>query len=459
MMQVSAILKIDSFNNSVDQLVKAHVNELERMTGREFGNSSNPLLLSVRSGSAISMPGAMNTFLNVGLNDQITEELSKVDNFAWTSWDCYRRLIQTWGMSHGLDRDKFDQIIFNYKKKFKVSQKIDFKPSVMREIAFEYKKLLSEYNIAFEEDPFLQLKKAIISVFHSWNTPRAIAYRKHMQIAEEWGTAVTIQKMVLGNIHRESGSGVVFTKDEQDPDDVLNLTGDFSFLSQGEDIVGGLVKTLPISEKQKVKGSYNSQISLESTYPAIYNKLKQIATEMIEKRGFGHQEIEFTFETSNPEDLYILQTRNMSLTFQNKLEVFDVSEKKMIRVSNGIGIGNKALNGFIVFDLDDIATLHQSYPNRSSILVRPDTVPDDIEIIFECDGLITERGGATSHAAVTAGTLGKTCVVNCNDMTVYENEKKCIINGVVFNLFDPIAIDGKNGIIYKGNYPTKTEKF
>ena len=457
--RINEILKIDSFNLSIDQLIKKQVNELEKMTGKEFGNSSNPLLLSVRSGSAISMPGAMNTFLNVGLNDQITEELSKVDNFAWTSWDCYRRLIQTWGMSHGLDRDKFDQIIFNYKKKFKVSQKIDFKPSIMREIAFEYKKLLSEYNIAFEEDPFLQLKKAIISVFHSWNTPRAIAYRKHMLIAEEWGTAVTIQKMVLGNIHRESGSGVVFTKDEQDPDDVLNLTGDFSFLSQGEDIVGGLVKTLPISEKQRIKGSYNSPISLESTYPVIFNKLKQIASEMLDKKGFGHQEIEFTFETSNPEDLYILQTRNMSLTFQNKLEVFDVSEKKMIRVSNGIGIGNKALNGLIVFDLEDIALLQINYPKRNSILVRPDTVPDDIEIIFECDGLITERGGATSHAAVTAGTLGKTCVVNCNDMTVYEKEKKCIINGVVFNLFDPIAIDGKNGIIYKGNYPTKTEKF
>ncbi|MDX9891439.1 MAG: PEP/pyruvate-binding domain-containing protein [Bacteroidales bacterium] len=457
--RIDEILKVDSLNQGIDRMVKAHLHQLELMTGKQFGNSSNPLLISVRSGSAISMPGAMNTFLNVGLNDQITEELSKIDNFGWTSWDCYRRLIQTWGMSYGLERDQFDQIIVNYKKKYQVTQKIEFTPSVMREIAFEYKKLLSKNDIYFEEDPFKQLKNAIISVFNSWNTPRAKAYRNHMHIADEWGTAVTIQKMVLGNLHNESGSGVVFTRDEQDTDDTINLTGDFSFLSQGEDIVGGLVKTLPISEKQRIKGGYKSPVSLEGSFPKIYNKLYEVAKKMIEVNGFSHQEIEFTFETAEPEDLYILQSRNMSLHFKNRIEIFDLPEKKMKKVSTGIGIGSKALNGVIVFDLNDIAQIKNQNPSVKTVLVRPDTVPDDIEIIFECDGLVTERGGATSHAAVTAGTLGKTCVLNCNDMVVYEQEKKCTINGVIFNLFDPIAIDGKNGIIYKGNYPTKTEEF
>ena len=265
--------------------------------------------------------------------------------------------------------------------------------------------------------------------------------------------------MVLGNIYIESGSGVLFTKDVQEKSDEINLTGDFTFISQGEDIVGGLVKTLPISEKQRVKGVYSSPISLESTYPEIYQRLFDISKKMLEEEKMAHQEIEFTFETSRAEDLYILQTRNMTFHYQNRMEVFDTPEEKMERVGSGIGIGSQALNGVIVFELQDIDWVKKENPNINAILVRPDTVPDDIEIIFECDGLLTARGGATSHAAVTAGTLGKTGVVNCNDLIVYEQDKKCTIGGVLFNLFDPVAIDGKNGFIYKGNYPIKIEEF
>ncbi|MEG1556517.1 MAG: PEP/pyruvate-binding domain-containing protein, partial [Bacteroidales bacterium] len=409
-----------------------------------------PLLLSVRSGSAISMPGAMNTFLNVGLNDEITEALSQQDNYGWTSWDCYRRLLQTWGMSYGLDRNDFDQIIINYKQKYKVSQKLEFTPDVMRKIALDYKALLLQHQIDFKEDPYEQLKEAIISVFNSWDTSRAQVYREHMHIANEWGTAVIVEKMILGNLHRESGSGVLFTRDVQDNDPVINLTGDFSFLSQGEDIVGGLVNTLPISEHQRVKYYHTSPFSLESAFPEIYNRLRVIAKELIEVHGFGHQEIEFTFETPHAEDLYILQTRNMAVVKKHSIEVFDISRKKMEKVGSGIGIGNKVLNGVIVFDVEDVALLRKQNPEQKAVLVRPDTVPDDIGIIFECDGLLTGKGGATSHAAVTAATLGKTCVVNCNDMLVYEKEKRCMLKGITFNLFDLIAIDGTNGIIYRG---------
>ena len=179
---------------------------------------------------------------------------------------------------------------------------------------------------------------------------------------------------------------------------------------------------------------------------------------MIEKHSFGHQEIEFTFETDKAEDLFVLQTRNMTFTKQENVEVFATSEDQMVRVGSGIGIGNRVLNGVIVFDLQDVATMKHQTPFKNAVLVRPDTVPDDIEIIFECEGLLTSRGGATSHAAVTAATLGKTCVVNCVDMIVYEKNKKCTINDVQFKLFDEIAIDGTNGIIYKGNYPIKFQE-
>ncbi len=456
--RINSILKVPSLNAEIDEMILQQIGELEKMSGLKFGNPDKPLLLSVRSGAAISMPGAMNTFLNVGLNDEITESLSKRENFAWTSWDCYRRLLQTWGMSHGLERNQFDQIINNYKKKHKVIQKLEFEPRIMREIAFAYKNLLTESGIIFESDPFVQIKKAIISVFNSWDSPRAKVYREYMQIAEEWGTAVIIQQMIFGNLHRESGSGVLFTQDVHDDSNAVNLTGDFSYLSQGEDIVAGLINTLPISERQRLKYYHNTPVSLETSFPKIYKKLKEIAQELLENHSFAHQEIEFTFETAKAEDLYILQTRNMSLLKQDTIEVFATPEKKMKRVGCGIGIGNKVLNGVIVFDLADVSQLRVDSPDTKAILVRPDTVPDDIEIIFECEGLLTARGGSTSHAAVTAATLGKIGVVNCDAMLVYEKEKKCIISGHIFKLYDPIAIDGKNGIIYEGNYPTKVQE-
>lgn len=455
--RINSILKIPSLNNEIDSLVNKHITELENLTGLKYGDPEKPLLLSVRSGAAISMPGVMSTFLNVGLNDEITENLSKQYNYGWTSWDCYRRLLQTWGMSYGIGRNDFDEIMIDYKQKYNIVQKSGFSPDMMKEISFAYKKLLSDNGIPFETDPHMQVRKAIISVFNSWNTPRAKVYREHMQIAEEWGTAVIVQQMILGNIHKESGSGVLFTHDAQDNLSVINLTGDFSFLTQGEDIVAGLVNTLPVSENQRQKYYSNSPFSLESAFPKIYHKLKEIAHDLIETHGFGHQEIEFTFETSEPEDLYILQTRDMAILKQDTIEIFASPEKKMKRVGSGIGIGKKVLNGVVVFDIEDLLQLKNNDPDKKAILVRPDTVPDDIEIIFECEGLLTAKGGATSHAAVTAATLGKTGVVGCHDMIVFEKEKKCIINGNLFHSFDLIAIDGNKGVIYKGNYPVKIQ--
>ncbi len=455
---LAALKKLPSLSGEIDDLIRSQIARLEEISGLKFGDPTKPLLLSVRSGSTISMPGIMNTFLNVGLNDEITEELSKQENYGWTSWDCYRRLLQTWGMAHGLERNEFDQIMLDYKKRYKVSKKIDFQPRIMRQIAFSYKQLLIDNQIEFESDPFQQVKQAIISVFLSWDTPRARSYRDFMHVAHEWGTAVILQKMVFGNIHRESGSGVLFTHDIQDDLSGINIVGDFSFLSQGEDIVAGLVNTLPISERQRQKYYHSSPFSLETAFPEIYRKLAEISEELIEQHGFGYQEIEFTFETSQPEDLYILQTRDMAYFKSDKIKIFALPTDKMQRVGCGIGIGSGVLNGAVIFDTDDLARLKEKNPEQNAVLVRPDTVPDDIEIIFECEGLVTGRGGATSHAAVTAATLGKTCIVNCDNMIVKEAEKICLINGHVFKALDAIAIDGSNGIIYKGNYPIKIKE-
>lgn len=454
-----SIIKHPSLHAEVDSMITRYIHEIESLSHREYANPLNPLLLSVRSGSAISMPGAMNTFLNVGLNDEITEILSQQNNFGWTSWDCYRRLLQTWGMSFGIDRDVFDQIMIDYKQKYDISRKIDFPPPIMREITYAYKEVLKNRNIPFEQDPWLQAREAIIAVFNSWDNTRAKVYRSHLQIAQEWGTAVIVQQMVFGNIHRESGSGVVFTCDVMQNSPGIHLNGDFSFLSQGEDIVAGLVNTLPVSEAQRKKYYQKSPFSLESAFPKIFEKLNTFAHELIEQNDFGHQEIEFTFETAKPEDLYILQVRDQSVKKPEQKVVFAVPPQKMKQVGTGTGIGNRVVNGYLAFDLEDIRAIKAKFEDGHCILARPDTVPDDIEMIFECDGLLTGKGGATSHAAVTASSLGKVCVVNCTELIVNEKGKRCRINDTEFRAFDKIALDGPLGIIYQGNYPIRKQEF
>jgi pyruvate, orthophosphate dikinase len=442
-------------NSEIDSLIKQNIRALEKMCSLQMGDPDKLLLLSVRSGTAVSMPGAMNSFLNVGMNDAITEALSKKDNYGWTSWDCYRRFLQSWGMASSIPRDEFDQIILDYKQLYGVKQKVQFSPAQMREIAYSYKEKLNQHNICVEEDLFAQLKAAILLVFDSWSTPRAQVYRKHLQIADEWGTAVIVQKMVLGNLNYTSGTGVMFTRNPHVSEPGVNLYGDYSLVSQGEDVVGGLVHVLPVSESQKTKATMD-QLSLEKAFPEMYKLMKTIAVDITEKYGFGHQEIEFTFESEKPEEFYVLQTRDLDIPKSETTTVFDPSEEHKILLSHGTGIGKGVLNGIVFFDFDDLKTLKKKYPGQQLILVKPDTVPDDIGLIFECDGLITARGGATSHAAVTAMRLGKICIVNCNEIVVLEKEKLFQSNNHIIRSGDKISIDGTLGNIYKGHY--KIEK-
>ncbi|WKY49166.1 PEP/pyruvate-binding domain-containing protein [Eubacteriaceae bacterium ES3] len=428
-----------------------YLTRIENFTGKKFGCSNNPIFYSIRSGSSISLPGAMKTFLNVGMNDEIALAFSQKSGFEWTAWDCYRRFLQSWGMAFGLNRDIFDDIISENKTKNGIQLKIDFTPLQMKNIAFEYKQVLSDYHIEFENDPFIQLKQAISAVLESWSSESAKSYRNHLQIADDWGTAVIVQQMVMGNQSVNSGTGVVFTSSPFSDEPGVNLYGDFSLCSQGEDVVSGLVSTLPISEAQR-NHYKEGTFSLESRFPEIFKQLAEYANRLINQYGYVHQEIEFTFESENPKDLYILQTRNQKIRKKESVSYFIPSPQEMELVGHGIGMSHEVLSGYLAFDLDDINRIRSFKSNRPVILIRPDTVPDDIPLIFSCDGLITAKGGVTSHAAVTAVSIGKVCIVQCRGLIVDDQNNVCRINDFVFRSCEPISIDGNLGNIYRGIY-------
>ena len=424
---------------------------LEKAVGQRFGDPQNPLLLSVRSGSAISLPGMMNTFLNMGMNDKVAKILSKQPNYGWTSWDCYRRIIQIWSMAHGMTRDSFDDIINHFKNKYKVETKIKFSNQQMEEIAWAYKEAMQGKNIQFPEDVRTQLLEAIYLVLSSWESEKAKVYRRELDIADDWGTAVIVQKMVLGNIHEMSGTGVAFTRNPHKYSSEIELFGDFVLTSQGEDIVSGLVYPQPVSQSQKT--SADDKASMEEALPDIYNQLLQYSKSLLHKHNFEHQEIEFTFESPAPQDLWILQTRNMTTMKHEKIPVFKMTPQlENDYLALGMGMGGGALSGRIAFDAEGIKMIRQKYPQDSVILLRPDTVPDDIKLIFQSDAILTSRGGYTSHAAVTANSLGKTCVVNCRSLKVFDQQHLAKIGNVSLHTGDEISIEGRLGKIYKGKH-------
>ena len=448
---------IPELRTEIHGMIKKHIAELERISGRKFGNPDSPLLVSVRSGTAISMPGAMDTILNVGLNDELVEAIGTNDNKAWAIWDSYRRLLQSWGMAKGIDRDVFDEEINKFKSKYSVKQKSEFDATEMREIAYAYKTILSENGVVFEQDPFKQIIDCVNMVFESWNSERALAYRRHLGISENWGTAVIVQQMIFGNLSDVSGSGVVFTQNPHRERPGVHLYGDFTMRSQGEDIVGGLVKPLPIGETQR-KAAGLEGLSMQTTLPEIYKKIYSIAKKLTEELGYSPQEMEFTFESDKPEDFHILQIRDQDLKLEDEVNAFVLSPSEMKQIGRGMGIGGGAMNGLVAFNEDDIKSLREKFPEANVILVRPDTVPNDIGMIFDCDGLLTARGGATSHAAVTAVRLGKVCVVSCIELQVYD-EKHCgELNGHKLQVGDKIAIDGNLGLVYLGHYQTEMMK-
>jgi pyruvate,orthophosphate dikinase len=432
------------------------IGKLEKLTGRVFGNSKNPLLLSVRSGATVSLPGMMHSFLNVGINESIAEGLARRDGFGWAAWDSYRRFLQVWGMFHGLDRNFFDSIMDVHKESHGVSRKIQFNPAQMRQVALSYKKAMEDRGIKVIHSPDEQLREAILRVFASWDSEQARIYRRQMHLSDEWGTAVIVQAMVFGNLNDESGSGVIFTRNPKESSSDVSLSGDFIFGVQGDDIVSGLVETYPVSERQRMTETRRSDISLEARFPAIYRDLVRLSEVLVYQKRFNHQEIEFTFERPTPDGLHILQTRDMVQTESKKLKIFRETEVlKSSLVGTGIGVAGGALSGRSVFSEEDIKRFRASEPETPLILIRPDTVPDDVGILLQVDGLLTARGGSTSHAAVTIPQLSKVGVVGFSQLKVYETEHYSTVEGKTIRSGDFIGIDGWSGSVYVGNHVTE----
>jgi pyruvate,orthophosphate dikinase len=428
-----------------------NISALEKATGKIFGDRQNPLLLSVRSGSAISQPGMMDTLLDVGINEEITEGIAEKTGNAWFAWDNYRRFLQSYGMAFGMERDDFDAVINDSKHRLGIPLKRDFTGSQMRQVALAYKNLVEAAGIKLVESPHEQLQLAIKGVLASWDSPKAMAYRRIIGISEDWGTAVTVQAMVYGNLSQQSGTGVVFTHNPRWSADTLKLWGDFTIGNQGEDVVAGLVKTMPISIFQQEIEMRETDVTMETHFPEIYRALKDWAHDLIDERGWSPQEIEFTFEGPAIDDLYLLQTRDMAIRERSPVMTFhfeDDSTKSYL--GHGVGVSGGAMSGRLVFTLEDIEEWRIMDPGAKLILARNDTVPDDIQEIHAADGLLTARGGLTSHAAVIAHRLGKTCVVSCTNLDCSEKQKYCEFNQVKIRSGEHISIDGHEGSVYQG---------
>jgi pyruvate,orthophosphate dikinase len=450
-----AILACDELKREVLDQVQRQIRRLERLAGGHFGNPKDPLLLSVRSGSTMSMPGVLETFLDVGINEEIAEGFGSRSGSPWGAWDAYRRFIQFWGMGHGVERDGFDALMRDHKQRAGVEKKSQFKPDKMRELALRYRGLVFDHGIEVPEDPFEQVWGCANLVMASWYSEKARIYRKETQIAEEWGTAVVVQCMVYGNLNKGSGTGVALTCDPRNASADVRLHGDFVVQGQGDDVVGGLVQTFPISEEQRVSESTNAAISLEKDFPRVYAEVSRHAHTLIHDQGMFHQEIEFTFESDDPADLYILQTRDAVMSSAAAVPAFVPTEAlERSKVATGIGVGGGALSGRVAHTAEDIADLRRRFPDDAIILLRPDTVPDDIPLLLQSDGMVTAIGGATSHAAVVAQRLRRTCVVGCRQLQVCEEEGVSEFEGHAVRSGDFLSINGSDGSVYMGQHPS-----
>jgi pyruvate,orthophosphate dikinase len=401
--------------------------------------------------SSISQPGMMDTFLNVGMNEAIAEGLASRTGNSWFAWDSYRRFVQCFGMALGLTRNDFDAIISRFKNRWGIPLKRSFSGEQMKQVALAYKKRILEDGFEIPEDPMIQLYQTLKIVMDSWESAKAKTYRQIMGISDDWGTAVTVQVMVFGNLSDQSGSGVIFTHNPRWSGESLSLWGDFTLENQGEDVVSGLVRTLPISIKQQESEMRETDITLETHFPEIYRTMLDYARTLVFKKGWSPQEMEFTFESQSARDLFLLQTRDMAIRERKRVLTFDPVEKKRANyLGHGIGVSGGAMSGRLVFSLEEVEQWRHQEPDTHLILVRSDTVPDDIKEIFATDGLLTARGGVSSHASVVAHRLGKTCIVGCGNMDCNEPRRTVEFQQFKLKSGDYISIDGREGSVYQG---------
>ena len=451
-----------------------YVSNLESLSQKSFGNSESPLLLSVRSGGMISMPGMMDSILNIGLNDDNVQNLAKAFNDERFALDSYRRLIQMYSnVVLGVEVDRFEAVIANKKRMDNVTSDADFNVEQLEWIINAYKNTVERFtNSPFPQDPHEQLVGAIEAVFSSWQNKRAITYRKINNIPDSLGTGATIQTMVFGNLNDKSGTGVAFTRNPSNGS--KELYGEYLINAQGEDVVAGIRTPHPIKNDDSVE-----QESLESKFPNAYKEIKEIASKL-ESHFKEVQDLEFTIEN---EKVYLLQTRKAKRTAQASIKIaidlhnegITTKEESLIMVdANNItnvlhpqfvqsqekALFTKALNaspgaavGEIVFDADKAEK--EANRGRDVILVRDETSPEDIHGMHSSVGILTTKGGMTSHAAVVARGMGKPCVVGAEGLTI-DVENKTIGNGErVLTEGDIISIDGSLGEVYIGELETE----
>ena len=437
---------------------------LEVDTGKRFGNLENPLLVSVRSGSVFSMPGMMDTVLNLGLNDQTVTGLAAISGNERFAYDCYRRFIQMFAdVVLKVDHYFFERSLEEKKRAIGVKDDTGLDAQALKEVVAEYLNIVSrETKKPFPQDPVEQLILSIRAVFDSWNNQRAIVYRQIHKLPDHLGTAVNIQIMVFGNLGEDSGTGVAFTRNPADGEN--KLYGEFLMNAQGEDVVAGTRTPLPISQ-------------MEEYMPTVYQEFANLC-QLLENHYRDVQDIEFTVERGK---LYMLQTRNGKRTAAAAVKIaVNMAEEglltqaeallrvnpvqldqllhrridpnvKLEPIAKGLPASPGAASGQITFDADDAEKL--SGEGVKVILVRPETTPDDIHGIVAAEGILTSRGGMTSHAAVVARGMGKSCVSGSEEINVDLIEKTMTVRNRVFKEGDIISIDGSNGEVYAGTVP------
>ena len=456
-----------AINDEIREQIDAHIRKMEEITGKKFGDHENPLLVSVRSGARASMPGMMDTILNLGLNEDVVRVLAEKSNNPRWAWDCYRRFIQMYSdVVMEVGKKYFEELIDEMKAKKGVTQDVDLTAEDLHELAEQFKaEYKSKIGSDFPSDPKEQLYGAIMAVFRSWDNPRANVYRRDNDIPYSWGTAVNVQSMAFGNMGDDCGTGVAFTRDPGTG--AKGLFGEFLTNAQGEDVVAGVRTPMHINE-------------MEQKFPEAFKQFTEVC-QILEKHYRDMQDMEFTVEHGK---LYMLQTRNGKRTAQAALKIacdlvdegmrteeeavamidprnldtllhpqFDQKALKAATpLGKGLGASPGAACGKVVFTADDAEVW--AARGEKVILVRLETSPEDITGMKVAQGILTVRGGMTSHAAVVARGMGTCCVSGLGDIVMDEANKKFTLGGKTFHEGDFISLDGSTGNVYDGVIPT-----
>ena len=454
-------------NEEIQGQINDYIVKMEEITGKKFGDKENPLLVSVRSGARASMPGMMDTILNLGLNETVVEVIAEKSGNARWAWDCYRRFIQMYSdVVMEVGKKYFEQLIDAMKEKKGVTYDVDLTADDLKELASQFKaEYKGKIGADFPDDPKEQLMGAIKAVFRSWDNPRANVYRRDNDIPYSWGTAVNVQSMAFGNMGDDCGTGVAFTRDPATGE--RKLMGEFLVNAQGEDVVAGVRTPMPIAK-------------MEQEFPEAFKQFTDVC-KTLEDHYRDMQDMEFTVENKK---LYMLQTRNGKRTAQAALKIacdlvdegmrteeeavamidprnldtllhpqFDAAALKAATpVGKGLGASPGAACGKIVFSAEDAEAWNDR--GEKVVLVRLETSPEDITGMKAAQGILTVRGGMTSHAAVVARGMGTCCVSGCGDIAMDEENKKFTLAGKEYHEGDYISIDGSTGNIYDGEIQT-----